>query len=68
MILLESLIQSRFDVSEIEAPSFALWPVPCSPNWIALDITPDPFFVDWISMNLKICPGESDATFLSEMI
>ncbi|KAH8753749.1 ankyrin repeat-containing domain protein [Hyaloscypha sp. PMI_1271] len=68
MILLESLIQSGFDVSEIEAPSFALWPQPCSPNWIALDITPDPFFVDWISMNLKICPGFAGMNPLLEAI
>jgi hypothetical protein len=64
MILLEDLIQSGFDASEIEAPSFALWPKPCSPNWLALEITPDPFFVDWISINLKVYPGESGATLI----
>lgn len=67
MILLEELIRSGFDVSEIEAPSFAMWPLPCSPNWLALDITPDPFFVDWISKNLENCPGETPAQSFREL-
>ncbi|KAH9208152.1 ankyrin repeat-containing domain protein, partial [Leptodontidium sp. 2 PMI_412] len=68
MILLEELIRSGFDVSEIEAPSFAMWPLPCSPDWLALDRTPDPFFVDWISKNLENCPGFAGMNPLLEAI
>ena len=67
MILLEELIRSGFDVSEIEAPSFGMWPLPCSPGWLALDMTPDPFFVDWISKNLENCPGEPPAQSFREL-
>jgi hypothetical protein len=61
MALLHDLIHLGFDASDIEAPSFSHWPEPCSPNWIAEDITPDPFFVGWIAENLKVCPGEWQA-------
>jgi hypothetical protein len=66
MDLLNDLLCFRFDVSEIEAPSFSLWPQPCSPNWYGAGITPDPFFIDWISKNLDVCPGKLDDISLDE--
>jgi hypothetical protein len=55
MYLLEILIECGFDVSQIEAPSFSLWP---EPGWMSERAILDPFFTDWISLNLRISPGK----------
>jgi hypothetical protein len=66
MALLDDLLYFRFDASEIEAPLFSHWPRPCSPNWYAAEIAPDPFFIDWISKNLEVCPGKLESIYSRE--
>jgi hypothetical protein len=57
--LIEELISSGFDASEIEAPSFSAWPLPhFGDDTGFLRPISDPFFVEWISENLKVCPGK----------
>jgi hypothetical protein len=60
MALLDDLLYFGFDPSGIEAPSFSRWPKPCSSDWGAAGMVPDPFFIEYISMNLKVCPGKLD--------
>jgi ankyrin repeat protein len=57
LLLQKEIVRSGFDASEVEAPSFSKWPMPCSPDWSSEAFTPDPFYVDWISMNIGISPG-----------
>lgn len=39
-----------FDAGEVEAQE---WPEPCSSNWRSESVTPDPFFVEYISILCK---------------
>jgi hypothetical protein len=61
--LLDDLLYFGFDASEIEAPSFSLWPEPSPPWYEATNgniYRRDPFFIEWISKNLAVCPGKLD--------
>lgn len=62
--MIQELISFGFDPSEIEAPCFSDRPLSHLPDWTEFPYyrpINDPFFVDWISENLKVSPGESDA-------
>jgi len=55
---LEALVNSdRFDVSEIESPTLALWPKPCDPNWLSESLTPDPLFINLMEILVQNDPG-----------
>jgi hypothetical protein len=66
LTLIEDLIRFGFDASEIDAPAFSLWPEPCRVGYNILNLEPDPFFVEWISKNLEVCPGKLEILFKSE--
>jgi hypothetical protein len=66
LTLTEDLIRFGFDASEIDAPTFSLWPEPCRVGHNILNLEPDPFFVEWISKNLEVCPGKLEILFKSE--
>ncbi|KAJ0348248.1 hypothetical protein COL154_011936 [Colletotrichum chrysophilum] len=63
--LLETLIHLDFDAGEVEAQA---WPQPCSPNWISEGSTPDPFFVEYISLLCKDNQGFAGMTPLHEAV
>ncbi|KAL4976301.1 hypothetical protein BDW66DRAFT_159847 [Aspergillus desertorum] len=47
--LLEAILACGFDPGAIHSPVYEEWPSPCSPNWIAEELTPDPFFIDYLA-------------------
>ncbi|KAH9231744.1 hypothetical protein K456DRAFT_1773259 [Colletotrichum gloeosporioides 23] len=63
--LLETLIHLDFDAGEVEAQA---WPQPCSPNWISEGSTPDPFFVEYISLLCKDNQGFAGMTPLHDAV
>lgn len=58
--LLRMILENGFDPSNIASPLFQRWPQPLSPNWIAEDITPDPFFIEYLATIANTSPGESN--------
>lgn len=56
--LLGLLLSLGFDATMIDSPQAQEWPEPCSPNWWAEDIAPDPFFVEYQSMLLRDNQGK----------
>lgn len=56
--LLYLVLKSGFDSSRIDSPLFQDWPTPCSPNWISEELTPDPFFLEYLAAIAKEDPGE----------
>jgi hypothetical protein len=55
--LLHAVLAYGFDPTEIDCPDSNQWPVTCSPDWIAEEFTPDPFFVHYIALLVKDNPG-----------
>lgn len=51
--LLEILLNLGFDATVIDSPRTQDWPEPSSPGWLAEDLTPDPFFVEYQSKLLR---------------
>lgn len=56
--LLEMILDNGFDPSNIASPLFQKWPQLSSPDWIAENITPDPFFIEYLAIIADISPGE----------
>jgi hypothetical protein len=56
--LLDVILECGFDPSNINSPSFQRWPPPLSPNWISEELTPDPFFIEYLAALAKASPGE----------
>ncbi|KAF4822461.1 Ankyrin repeat, PH and SEC7 domain containing protein secG [Colletotrichum siamense] len=54
-----------FDAGEVEAQE---WPEPCSSNWRSESVTPDPFFVEYISILCKDNQGFAGMTPLHEAV
>lgn len=50
MPLLQNLLHLGFDAPEVDAQD---WPQPCSLNWISEEFTPDPFFIEYITLLCK---------------
>ena len=48
--LLDCILRGGFDPSLINSPVFEQWPVGCSSGWICEQVTPDPFFVEYLAM------------------
>lgn len=51
--MLETLLDLGFDPTVIDSPNVQDWPEPSSPNWIAEEYTPDPFFIECQNMLLR---------------
>ncbi|KAH6671228.1 ankyrin repeat-containing domain protein [Halenospora varia] len=66
--LLGLLLSLGFDATMIDSPQAQEWPEPCSPNWWAEDIAPDPFFVEYQSMLLRDNQGFAKMTPLHEAV
>ncbi|KAL4760385.1 ankyrin repeat domain-containing protein [Aspergillus foveolatus] len=66
--LLEAILACGFDPGAIESPVYEEWPSPCSPNWIAEEITPDPFFIDYLAILASASPGFGGLTPLHEIV
>ncbi|KAF4856237.1 Serine/threonine-protein kinase TNNI3K [Colletotrichum siamense] len=63
--LLEELMHLDFDAGEVETQE---WPEPCSSNWRSESVTPDPFFVEYISILCKDNQGFAGMTPLHEAV
>jgi hypothetical protein len=57
MALLEDLIALEVDPLEAGVNLFASWPRPCSQNWRCVGITPDPFFIEAMTLLFSKDPG-----------
>ncbi|KAJ5809520.1 uncharacterized protein N7503_001738 [Penicillium pulvis] len=62
------ILDYGFDPSNIASPLFQRWPQPLSPNWIAEEITPDPFFIEYLAMIADSSPGFAGATALHDAV
>jgi hypothetical protein len=60
--LLELILESGFDPSNIASPLFQNWPEPSSPNWRSEKFTPDPFFIEYLATIANASPGEFEYT------
>ncbi|KAH7011068.1 hypothetical protein EDB80DRAFT_890962 [Ilyonectria destructans] len=47
---LQHLLDLKYDATVVDSPTAQDWPQPCSPNWIAEDIAPDPFFIEYLGL------------------
>ncbi|KAF6820638.1 hypothetical protein CMUS01_11527 [Colletotrichum musicola] len=63
--LLHELLNLGFDAADLDAQD---WPQPCDPNWISEKLTPDPFFIEYISLLCKDNQGFAGMTPLHEAI
>ncbi|KAH6974327.1 hypothetical protein BKA56DRAFT_645492 [Ilyonectria sp. MPI-CAGE-AT-0026] len=63
--LLEILLHLDFEAAEIDIHD---WPEPCSPNWWAPDIAPDPFFVEYLGLLCQNTQGFAGMTPLHEAV
>lgn len=61
--LLESVLEYGFEPHESIAPAASDWPKPCDDNWISLQFTPDPFFVEYFTTIVKVKPGTRNLHF-----
>ncbi|KAL4736627.1 hypothetical protein BDV11DRAFT_10110 [Aspergillus similis] len=66
--LLEAILAYGFDPGSIESPVYEEWPSPCSPNWMAEELTPDPFFIDYLALLANASPGFAGLTPLQEIV
>lgn len=60
--LLEILLDLGLDATLIDSPHGEDWPEPSSPNWLAEDLAPDPFFVEYQRLLLKNNQGKLCST------
>lgn len=58
------MLQLGFDPSGMNSPLFQQWPSPCSPNWRSEELTPDPFFHEYLAALVKNNPGDNDFAYL----
>ncbi|KAK2773911.1 nacht and ankyrin domain protein [Colletotrichum kahawae] len=65
LALLDKLMHLDFDAGEVEVQK---WPEPCSPDWSSESVTPDPFFVEYISILCKDNQGFAGMTPLHEAV
>ncbi|KAH8666272.1 hypothetical protein BGZ61DRAFT_538455 [Ilyonectria robusta] len=63
--LLEILLHLDFEAAEIDIHD---WPKPCSPDWWAPDIAPDPFFVEYLGLLSQNNQGFAGMTPLHEAV
>jgi hypothetical protein len=55
---MQKIISLGFDPSDVEALSLQDWPKECSPMPSGGNtLYDDPYFVEWMSEGVKICPG-----------
>ncbi|KAL4747079.1 hypothetical protein BDW72DRAFT_197078 [Aspergillus terricola var. indicus] len=66
--LLEAILACGFDPGFIESPVYEEWPSPCSPNWWAEELAPDPFFIDYLALLANASPGFAGLTPLHEIV
>jgi len=57
LVLLSDVLRCGFDPTAVDSPLWKDWPRPCSPGWVSEEVTPDPFFVQYLSMLVKDDPG-----------
>jgi hypothetical protein len=62
--LLDTILQLGFDPSGMNSPLFQQWPSPCSPNWGSEELTPDPFFHEYLAALVKNNQGNNDFAYL----
>jgi hypothetical protein len=63
--LLDFILKAGFEPSGIDSPLFQKWPASCSPNWISEELTPDPFFLEYLTTLVKASPGECERNSVS---
>jgi hypothetical protein len=63
--LLDAILQAGFEPSGTDSPLFQKWPNSCSPNWISEELTPDPFFLEYLTILVKASPGECESNSVS---
>ncbi|CEO58358.1 hypothetical protein PMG11_03088 [Penicillium brasilianum] len=66
--LLDTMLQLGFDPSGMNSPLFQQWPWPCSPNWRSEELTPDPFFHEYLAALVKKNPGFGGSTPLQDAV
>ncbi|KAL4798546.1 hypothetical protein BDV19DRAFT_396470 [Aspergillus venezuelensis] len=66
--LLQVILAYGFDPCSIDSPAYEEWPSPCSPDWIANEIAPDPFFIEYLAILADASPGFGGLTPLHEMV
>lgn len=65
--LLDSVLEHGFEPYESVAPAANDWPKPCDENWISLELTPDPFFLEYFATIVEAKPGTRNLHFENEL-
>ncbi|KAJ0420330.1 hypothetical protein BJY00DRAFT_323986 [Aspergillus carlsbadensis] len=66
--LLEAILEYGFDPSCSDSPVYQDWPDVCSPNWRSEEYTPDPFFIEYLTILGNACPGFGGLTPLHDAV
>ncbi|KAJ0416246.1 hypothetical protein BJY00DRAFT_317017 [Aspergillus carlsbadensis] len=66
--LLETILEHGFDPGCSDSPIYEEWPSTCSPSWSSEEVTPDPFFIEYLAILTKACPGFAGSTPLHDMV
>lgn len=56
--LLNIVLELGFDPTGADSPLFRDWPSACSPDWISEEVTPDPFFLEYLATIATENPGK----------
>ncbi|KAK4097835.1 hypothetical protein N658DRAFT_500022 [Parathielavia hyrcaniae] len=54
--LLDAILEGGFGPTAVNSPHWEQWPQCCSPDWMAGNCTPDPFFVEYLATLVKNDP------------
>ncbi|KAK4121634.1 hypothetical protein N657DRAFT_647819 [Parathielavia appendiculata] len=66
--LLDAILDCGFDPTAINSPRWEQWPQSCSPNWIAGEHTPDPFFVEYLATLVREGPTFAGSSTLCSVV